>query len=114
MKVLTDASKGFIRIVLEHGMDTTRIREFIARNISEDKIRARGCDFGLVTISIFERKPYELFLEDIANGELLSYIAASACVPGFKPVVIGDRTFIDGCLHSSCPINMLIRTFPTS
>jgi NTE family protein len=108
MKVLTDASKGFIRIVLEHGMDTTRIREFIARNISEEKIRASGCDFGLVTISIFERKPYELYLEDIADGELLSYIAASACVPGFKPVVIGDRTFIDGCLHSSCPINMLI------
>jgi len=109
MSMLSDAREGLKKITDERGIDTSRIREFIEENVSEEKVRASGYDFGLVTVSIHERRPYELFLEDIEQGELLPYLAASACVPGFQSVVIGKNSFIDGSLYNSCPINMLIK-----
>ena len=104
----TDASQSLRKIIDEHGVDTSRIRELIDDTISEEKMRSSGHDYGLVTVCINEMKPYELYIEDIEQGELLSYISASACVPGFHPVVIGKNTFADGALYNNCPINMLI------
>jgi len=109
MEVLADARKGLISLIKTHGVDTSRMWEFLEKNISEDRVRASGFDYGLVTVSIYERKPYELYIEDIKQGELLSYIAASACVPGFKSVVIGNNSFIDGGFYNGCPVSMLIR-----
>jgi len=107
--MLSKARNSLRRIIEEHGIDTSKIREIVNNFISEQKIRDSGKDYGLVTLSISERRHYELFLEDIRQGELLSYIAASACVPGFQSVVINENTFIDGALYDSCPINMLIK-----
>jgi len=107
--MLADARDGLRKIATEKGIDTLQIREFLEENISEEKVRASGHDYGLVTVSIYERRPYELFLEDIEHGELLSYIVASACVPGFQSVVIGKNSFIDGGYYNGCPINMLIK-----
>jgi len=109
MRLLTEAGKGLKKIIDEHGVDTSRIRELISSNLDEERIRERGCDLGLVTVSTNERKPYELYLEDIPQGELAHYIEASACLPGFQPVVIGENTYIDGGLYNNCPTNMLIR-----
>ena len=109
MRHLTDASNSLRKIIEEHGVDTSRIREMIDGTIDEQKLRASGHDYGLVTVSVTERRPYELFLEDIKQGELLQYIAASSCVPGFHPVIIEKNSYIDGALHNNCPINMLIK-----
>jgi len=106
---LSEAGHSLRRIIDEHGIDTSMIRAAIDSCIDENKLRASGNDYGLVTVSLSEKRPYELFLEDIKQGELLSYIAASACVPGFQSVVIGKNSFVDGALYNSCPINMLIK-----
>ena len=107
--VLSEARNSLRRIIDDHGIDTSKIRGIINGFISEQRIRASGKDYGLVTVSVSERRPYELFLEEIKQGELLTYIAASACVPGFQPVVIGKNTFVDGAIYDSCPINMLVK-----
>ena len=109
MRLLSEARVGLRKIIDEHGVDTSRIREIIGSNINEQKIRERGCDYGLVTVSTNERKPYELFIEDIPQGELAHYIEASSCLPGFHPVVIGKNSYIDGGLYNNCPTNMLIK-----
>ena len=109
MQLLTEARVGLKKIIDEHGVDTSRIREMINECIDEKKIRESGCDFGLVTVSTNERKPYELFLEDIPQGELNLYIEASSCLPGFQPLVIGKNSYLDGGLYNNCPTNMLIR-----
>ena len=109
MSFLPDLKIGLKKVIDEHGIVTSKIRALISSIIDEEKMRGGACDYGLVTVSVREMRPYELFLEDIPQGELLSYIIASSRVPGFKPVVIGDNTFIDGAVYNSCPINMLIR-----
>jgi len=108
MHMLTEARPALKKIMDDHGIDISRITELISSHLDEQRIRDGGCDFALVTVSIYERKPYELYIEDIPEGELLQYIAASSCVPGFQTVVIGKNSFIDGALYNSCPINMLI------
>jgi len=109
VRYLRDVRKGLRKIIEEHGIDTSKIKSVIAGFIDEERVRASGCDYGLVTVSVNEKKPYELFLRDIQEGLLLPYIEASSCVPGFQPVVIGENTFTDGALYNSCPINMLVR-----
>ena len=106
---ITSTRESLRRIIEENGIDTSIIKNLIDRTIDEKKLRASGHDYGLVTVSLSERRPYEMFLEDIEQGKLTQYIAASACVPGFQTVVIDDNSFVDGALYNSCPINMLIK-----
>jgi len=96
------------KLVTDRGVDHSRIKEFLASYIDEEKVRASGIDFGLVTFSLSERKPYEIFLKDIPDGKLVDYILASAKLPIFTPLHLDDNRFIDGGITNSCPINMLI------
>jgi len=59
---ITTARDSIRKIIEENGIDTSKIKDLIDQNIDEDKLRASGHDFGLVTVSINERRPYEMFL----------------------------------------------------
>jgi NTE family protein len=99
--------KGLSRIFGEGGVSTEKMKAFFERYIDEDKLRGSGKDFGLVTMSVTERKPYELMLEDIPRGQLISYIMASAAFPGFKPETIDEKLFVDGGVYNNCPVSLL-------
>lgn len=101
--------KSLKKIIQTQGIDTTKMKIFISQWLDEDKLRASGKDFGLVTVSLTERKPYELYIEDIPKGQLKNYIMASSCFPGFKSEMIDENSFIDGALYDNSPVNMLIR-----
>ena len=96
------------KFVTERGINQAKMREYLETYIDEPKIRASGIDFGLVTLSISERKPYEVFLTDIPEGKLIDYLLASAKLPIFSPHNIDDNRFLDGGFINNCPINMLI------
>jgi NTE family protein len=99
--------KGLSRIFGEGGVSTEKMKAFFERYIDEEKLRGSGKDFGLVTMSVSERKPYELMLEDIPRGQLISYIMASAAFPGFKPETIDEKLFVDGGVYNNCPVSLL-------
>jgi NTE family protein len=99
--------KGLSRILNDGGVSTEKMKAFFERYIDEEKLRGSGKDFGLVTMSVTERKPYELMLEDIPQGQLISYIMASAAFPGFKPETIDEKLFVDGGVYNNCPVNLL-------
>ena len=102
---LTTALK---KLIADRGVDHSRIKEFLTTYINEEKVRASGIDFGLVTFSLSERKPYEVFLDDIPEGKLVDYILASAKMPFLTPFHVDENRFIDGGIINNCPINMLI------
>lgn len=112
MTLSTDTIKYFFlklkEAVANKGLSTTKIRSIIDEYIDEDKLRSSGIDFGIMTISFTELKPYELFVEDMPRGKVGDYIMASANFPGFSKMEIGDKVFIDGGLYDNRPINMLI------
>jgi len=99
--------KALSRVINSRGVSTIRMMEFLNTHIDEEKVRASGKDFGLVTFSLSERRPYELMLEDIPNGKLVDYIMASASFPGFSAFTIDGKKYIDGGFYNNCPVNLL-------
>lgn len=100
--------KAAAKIISNKGICTAKINAFLKPYIDEDRIRKSNKDFGLVTISLSERKPYELLQDDIPKGQLFDYVMASASLPGFRFKSIGEKTFIDGALYNNCPVNLFI------
>lgn len=91
------------------GMDTAKYKETIDSLINEEKLRKSNIDYGLVTVSLTDKKPLELYKEDIPKNMISSYILASSYLPVFKSEKIEDKIFIDGGFYNNCPINMLIK-----
>lgn len=94
-------------ILNNRGMDTSLMRKILEENIDEKKLRKSKMDFGIVTVSLTDRKPLEIFLEDIPRGEVINYIMASAGLPVFKLEKIEGKTYIDGGFYNNLPIGML-------
>lgn len=91
----------------EGGVDTSKMRRLIQKLVDTDRLLASPTDFGLVTVSISDLKPVELFKGQIPPALLPDYIMASATFPGFQPTVIQGKQYIDGGLYDNCPMNML-------
>jgi len=108
----TTMKKGvaaLVKIIHNKGLHTDRMKSFLEKYIDEERIRESSKDFGLVTLSISERKAYELMLDEIPDGQLVSYIMASSSVPGFHLETIEGNTFVDGGVYNNCPSNLLIK-----
>lgn len=96
-------------IIENKGIDTEKMRQVVESIVDEEKLRRSDMDFGLVTVSVTDLKPLELYKEDIPEGRMIDYIMASASFPGFKLNPIGDKYYIDGGFYDNCPINLLAR-----
>lgn len=96
-------------IIENKGIDTGKMRQVLEGIIDEKKLRSSDTDFGLVTVSITDLKPLELYKEDIPEGKIIDYLMASASFPGFKLNPIADKYYIDGGFYDNCPINLLAR-----
>lgn len=96
-------------IIENKGIDTSKIRALLDDIIDEEKIRKSAVDFAIVTVSISDLKPLELYKEDIPNGKLIDYLMASANYPTFKIEPIDGKFYMDGGFYDNCPANLLIR-----
>lgn len=99
----------FMETIRTLGFPTDKIKPFLNKYIDENKIRKSEKDFAIVTFCISDRKPLELHLDDIPEGQLLDFIFASAYFPLFKLNRINGKYYIDGGIYDNLPINALIR-----
>ena len=97
-----------VKIFRDRGIDITPLRKTIEDLLDEDNIRNSKIDFGLVTISINDKKPLRLFIDDIPKGELKYYLMGSALVPGFSQNKNDKKRFIDGGIYDNLPVKMAI------
>jgi NTE family protein len=100
--------KRFREILGDGGLDVTPLRALLEENIDENKVRQSAIDLGIVTVSVSDFKPLELFIKDIPEGRLVDYLMASAGLPVFKPELVDGKRFIDGGFHDNLPINLMI------
>jgi NTE family protein len=107
LDVVKYMSRKIGQTIKQGGVDTHKMRAFLEQYVDEEKIRKSNVKYGLVTYSLTEKKPYELFVEDIPEGMLIDYIMASSRLPGFKQEPLGEKFFIDGGVYNNCPANML-------
>lgn len=106
IKYLKNRAKAFIE---NGGIDTGKLRNVLDQLIDEDKLRTSNRDFGMVTVSIPDFKPVEIYKELIPDGKIKDYIMASASFPGFKLCPLDGKYYIDGGIHDNCPVNLLLR-----
>ena len=90
------------------GLDVSPFKEKLKAFIDEDRLRASPVAFGLVTLSVTDLKPIEVFIEDIPKGKLHDYILASANFPAFKDEKFDNKKMLDGCFFDNLPVSILL------
>lgn len=91
------------------GFSIDKTMQLLRTLIDEEKLRKTKTDFGLVTISVTDRMPMEIFKEEIPYGMLHDYVMASAYYPAFRNIPIDGKKYFDGGIYDNLPINPLIR-----
>lgn len=94
-------------VIRNRGFDFETLLKLMKEYLSEDKIRSSPIDLGIVTYNVTTREPVVLFKEDIPEGMLLEYVAASANHPSFQRIVINGEEFIDGAIYDNIPVTPL-------
>ena len=92
--------------ISKKGLDTSPLRNLLEAHIDEKEIRGNGKDLGVVAYNVSEMKPREVFIEEMEEGELVSYAMASSAFPGFESPKIGGKKYIDGGVHDNIPFAM--------
>lgn len=95
-------------IIKNKGLSTTKIRQLLEKYIDEGRVRRSKIDLGIVTVSITDRKPLELFKENIPVGQLHEYLMASAYLPAFRMERLNGKYYLDGGFYDKCPVDMLV------
>jgi len=107
-ELILNMSNYIKQITSNKGIDTDKYKELVDSFVNEEKLRKSNIDFGLATVSLTDRKPVELYKEDIPEGMVSSYILASSYLPVFKSEKIQDKLYLDGGFYNNCPVNMLV------
>lgn len=101
--------KAFVSDTLRQGgIDVTPFKEKLRTLVDEAALRKSNIDYGLVTVSLTDMKPVELFIKDIPEGKLHDYIIASANIPGFADEKMDNKKMLDGAFFDNLPVNMLL------
>lgn len=95
-------------VVVNRGFDISPLKDKLATLIDEKKLRNANKAFGLVSVSLTDLKPIEVFIDEIPEGELHDYILASASLPAFQDHFIGGKRVIDGAFYDNLPISLLL------
>lgn len=106
-KSISAVKDSLIDIIKEGGLDITPLKEMLDEFVDEEKIRNSDIDFGLVTVNLSDLTPMEIFLEDIPEGSLKSYLLASSYLPIFKSEKLEGKYFLDGAFYDNLPFQML-------
>lgn len=108
-----------LRTMMKHfmengGMDVTPLEDMVESMVDEKKLRRSKVEYGLVTVQYPDFKPVELFKSQIAQGEIVDYMLASAaCFPAFRAKTIGEHQYIDGGYFNNLPVNLALQAGAT-
>lgn len=94
-------------LIIDKGMDISPLRQLLHQCISEKRVRSAGVELGIVTVTLPDFSPLQVFLDGIPQGKLIEYLIASASLPFFKPQKIDGKVFLDGGLYDNLPIGLL-------
>lgn len=90
------------------GINNDPLKQTITKHINVNKIYKSDIDYGLVTYSVDNKAPLQLFKNQIPKDEFIDFIMASCRLPIFKAQKIGNFEFVDGAFYDNIPINMAI------
>ncbi|NLC66473.1 MAG: patatin-like phospholipase family protein [Clostridium sp.] len=95
------------KIIKQRGFDNKSIMNLLKEVLDEKTIRDNPIDLGIVTYNVSKLEPVVLFKENIPEGYLIDYIAASANHPTLERLKIDGDKFIDGAVYDNIPVKPL-------
>ena len=108
-KLSKEDLQSLVKQMSTGGIIFANAEKFLKKNINEEKVRKSKINYGLVTVSLTNKKPRFLTKEQIPYGKLVDYICASSiCYPFVHTQDINDESFIDGGFYDGIPINLAI------
>lgn len=90
------------------GINPDNIIKMFKDSIDEGSVRKSKIKLGISTYCLTDKKPLEIFIDDIQEGMLHEYIFASCNLPVFTPHAINGKHYLDGGIYNRLPINMLV------
>ena len=91
-------------IIKNKGFDFDILLGLLNSNLKEDIIRKNPIDFGIVTYNLSTKEPLVIFKDEMPQGMLVDYVAASANHPSFERLIIDGDAFIDGAIYDNIPV----------
>lgn len=91
------------------GIPPEKLKKLYDKYVDEERLRSSKIDFGMVTVSVTDRKPISIYKEDMEKGKITEYLLASSYLPVFKKEkIIDEKRYIDGGFYDNCPLSLLI------
>lgn len=100
--------KFFKNTINGDGLDISPLTNLLREYIDEYRIRNSPIDLGIITFSLTDRKPLQIFKDEMPKEHIVDYLVASACFPAFKPIEIDNKRYIDGGFYDNIPIAPLV------
>lgn len=100
--------KDFVEIIKDGGLDIEPLRKLLAEYVDEEKIKASGKKFFLVTYSLTDKKELDIDADELEAGKLKDMLLASAYVPGFQRMKLDGKDYVDGSVQNIVPISTLL------
>lgn len=99
----------FKQVMDERGLDIHPLEALLAKYIDEEKVRRSPVKFGMVTVSLTEKRPLEMSIDEIPKGNLHAYLIASSNLPVFKMSRVKGQLYIDGGFYDNLPLQLAQR-----
>lgn len=105
---LNEVVQEGLRLIKEHGMDVTPLKNLIARVCDEEIIRSSPMDFYIVTYSLSDHQLIDVNARDVPEGLIPDMLLASAYLPTFKREPLHGKRYIDGGVQDRVPLDSLL------
>lgn len=96
------------RILKDGGFDIGPLKELIAENIDEEKIRASERELYVTTYSVSDRKLLTVDVKEAPEGEIGDMLMASAYFLAFKNEKLNGKRYMDGGGWNNVPTAVLL------
>lgn len=92
------------------GIEVSKVKKLYDTYVDEEKLRNSKKVFGMVTYDLTDKKPLQIYLEDMKEGKVSEYILASSYLPVFKrEKIINEKNYMDGGVYDNCPLSLLTK-----
>lgn len=106
---MKEAVGDILKFIGERGADITPLKNLIAENVDEEKLRFSDKDFFLSTYSVTDHKQLDVDMKEVPEGYMKDLLLASAYLPVFRNEKLHGKTYLDGGVNDVIPVDALIK-----
>ena len=97
-----------LEIIKNRGLDVAPLRAWVREVVDAKAIKESDVELYIATVSITDRKPLEVKVNDLPEDQICDMLLASAYHPTFKLEKLGGKFYTDGGFVDTLPLHALV------